>query len=88
MPRAVPSGVASLTPMNEEEFSREFAGLVERTRPYCLWFADPAAVLDSSEARLELLSWIEQRGTRDDFVLARRLKSWLSHRSSAASAVF
>jgi hypothetical protein len=87
MPRAIQSEFALSKSMNEEEFATQFAGLVERTRSYCLWFADPAAVPDSLEARLELLSWIERRGTRDDFVLARRLKSWLWRRSSATSVV-
>lgn len=67
--------------------SREFVELITRCRRTCLWFLDPDKLPAEREAQLYLLDCVERYGGRDDFIAARKLKTWLSQHSSKAFAV-
>ena len=67
--------------------SEEFVDLVRSSRSRCLWFTDPDHLPTDREAQLELLRLIQRYGTREDYVRARRLRQWLSQRSSATFSV-
>lgn len=67
--------------------SQSFVELVESARLRCLWFladGDPPA---ERELQLETLELIKRYGTRDDYVRARELETWLRQNSNAAFCV-
>ncbi|MCU0254235.1 MAG: hypothetical protein MUE47_06810 [Acidobacteria bacterium] len=67
--------------------SEQFDALVRRCRATCLWFVAPDVAPRDREAQFQFLAWIERYGDRDEFVMARKLKAWLSHHSSATFSV-
>jgi hypothetical protein len=67
--------------------SKDFVELIARCRTTCLWFVDRDKIPAAREAQQYVLECVERYGNREDFVVARRLKQWLSQHSSAAFAV-
>ena len=59
--------------------------LVRRYRATCLWFMDREYLPADRPQALSALRHIERHGDRQAFVLARRLREWLSRNSSEAS---
>jgi len=60
--------------------------LVRQYRATCLWFADRDYLPADRTQAMSALRHIERHGDRQAFVLARRLRTWLSQNSSEASA--
>ena len=67
--------------------SGEFSELVVRCRSTCLWFLVPDKVPAERAAQIYSLDCVERYGGREDFIIARRLKQWLSQHSNEALAV-
>ena len=61
--------------------------LVDEYRARCLWFLRPDYYPRTLEGRLRILGYIERYGDREAFQKAARVRRWLSHHSSAESAV-
>ena len=61
--------------------------LVDVYRVRCLWFLRPEYYPRSTEERIRILLYIERYGDREAFRRAATVRRWLSHRSSAESAV-
>jgi hypothetical protein len=61
--------------------------LVNEYRARCLWFLRPDYYPRSMEERLRILDYIERYGDREAFQKAATVRRWLSHPSSAGSAV-
>jgi len=62
--------------------SREYSELIGRCRATCLWFFAPDQIPTDRDAQLYALECVERYGSRDDFIVARRLKRWLLQHSS------
>jgi hypothetical protein len=67
--------------------SAEFTDLLAECRQRCLWFLSSDAAPSTRETQLEVLRLIERYGNREDFVNARRLRTWLSRNSSETFSV-
>jgi len=67
--------------------SESFQDLVERCRDHCLWFTPADRMPTSRVAQIELLRLIERYGTRDEFVKAKKLRTWLLRNTSEAFSV-
>jgi len=67
--------------------SESFQDLVVRCRDHCLWFTPTDCLPSNRTAQIELLRLIERYGTRDEFVKAKKLRTWLLHNSSEEFSV-
>ncbi len=67
--------------------SEEFLDLVDRCRNHCLWFVSAEQEPSTRMAQIELLRLIERYGTRDEFIRAKRLRTWLLRNSNAKFSV-
>lgn len=70
-----------------ETMSAEFTALLAGCRQRCLWFLSSDAAPSTRETQLAILRLIERYGNREDFVNARRLRTWLSRNSSETFSV-
>jgi hypothetical protein len=71
----------------ENRAVEEVNALTDEYRARCLWFLRPDYYPRSTEERLQILSYIERYGDREAYRKAAKVRRWLSHPSSAESAV-
>jgi hypothetical protein len=74
--------MASLDATTETEIRR----LVDEYRATCLWYLREDYYPGNRDEAVRVLAQIERHADRDGFVRAGRLRQWLSHPSSEASA--
>lgn len=73
-------------PPSREEVAHAVDELVDECRSECLWFQRPDYYPRSDVERLRVLDDIQKHAGVKVFQRAARLKTWLSLRSSSASA--
>jgi hypothetical protein len=72
--------------MSPDGFKREADDLLQRVRSRCLWYLRPDYCPASPADWDRVLRAVEEHGDRNAFVVARKLRLWLSHNFSAISA--
>ncbi|MEW6749888.1 MAG: hypothetical protein AB1505_02805 [Candidatus Latescibacterota bacterium] len=73
--------------LEASDLRREVNALVDQYRTRCLWFLREDHYLADHEDLLRILGYIKRYGDLEAFRRASRLGEWLSHHSSAQSAV-
>jgi hypothetical protein len=69
-----------------EQLMGEGRELVEAVRARCLWFLRPDYLPSDAEAMSRVLRQIEERGTREEYLRARKIRECLSRLSNRPSA--
>jgi len=69
-----------------DDILKQAHALINENRVRCLWFLREDFLPEDRDGLVRAMKYIEQRGDRETYIKARRIREWLSRNSSETSA--